>query len=64
MIVLEAGEYHDAADYSTDPIDAMPRTPRWLRPVAYQSIPDEFLPDVLKEANPLGVPRRVNGVLS
>jgi NADP-dependent aldehyde dehydrogenase len=37
---------------------------RWLRPVAYQGVPDEFLPDVLRDANPLGVPRRINGVLS
>jgi acyl-CoA reductase-like NAD-dependent aldehyde dehydrogenase len=36
---------------------------RWLRPVAYQSVPDEFLPPVLQAANPLGVPRRVNGKL-
>jgi NADP-dependent aldehyde dehydrogenase len=37
---------------------------RWLRPVAYQNVPDAFLPEVLRDANPLGVPRRVNGVLS
>ncbi|MGC9669044.1 aldehyde dehydrogenase (NADP(+)) [Planosporangium sp. 12N6] len=37
---------------------------RWLRPVSYQSVPDEFLPDVLRDANPLGIPRRVNGVLT
>ncbi len=37
---------------------------RWLRPVAFQSVPDEFLPDVLRDSNPLGIPRRVNGVIS
>ena len=37
---------------------------RWLRPVAFQSVPDEFLPEVLRDANPLGIPRRVNGVVS
>jgi NADP-dependent aldehyde dehydrogenase len=36
---------------------------RWLRPVSYQSVPDEFLPDVLRDDNPLGVPRRINGEL-
>lgn len=34
---------------------------RWVRPVAYQNCPDELLPDELKAANPLGIPRRVNG---
>jgi acyl-CoA reductase-like NAD-dependent aldehyde dehydrogenase len=37
---------------------------RWLRPVTYQSMPDEFLPDALRDDNPLGIPRRINGVLS
>ncbi|MFB7249260.1 aldehyde dehydrogenase (NADP(+)) [Microbacterium sp. NPDC056234] len=36
---------------------------RFLRPVAYQNVPDELLPDALKEANPLGIVRRVDGVL-
>ncbi|MCJ1680293.1 aldehyde dehydrogenase (NADP(+)) [Streptomyces sp. APSN-46.1] len=35
---------------------------RWLRPVAYQSMPDALLPAELREANPLGLPRRVTGV--
>jgi NADP-dependent aldehyde dehydrogenase len=36
---------------------------RWLRPVTYQNVPDEFLPEALRNDNPLGIPRRVNGVL-
>ncbi|WP_405781787.1 aldehyde dehydrogenase (NADP(+)) [Streptomyces sp. NBC_00859] len=35
---------------------------RWLRPVAYQSTPDALLPAELREANPLGLPRRINGL--
>ncbi|MFE1789658.1 aldehyde dehydrogenase (NADP(+)) [Streptomyces sp. NPDC059525] len=35
---------------------------RWLRPVAYQSVPDALLPPELREGNPLGLPRRVTGV--
>ncbi|MEV8564048.1 aldehyde dehydrogenase (NADP(+)) [Streptomyces sp. NPDC051322] len=35
---------------------------RWLRPVAYQTTPDALLPPELREANPLGVPRRINGL--
>ena len=33
---------------------------RFLRPVVYQSVPDALLPDELRDANPLGLPRRVN----
>jgi NADP-dependent aldehyde dehydrogenase len=36
---------------------------RWLRPVSYQSVPDEWLPVALREANPLGIARRVDGTL-
>ncbi|MGW5800464.1 aldehyde dehydrogenase family protein [Streptomyces bacillaris] len=34
---------------------------RWLRPVTYQNTPDALLPPELREANPLGLPRRVDG---
>ncbi|MFE2241435.1 aldehyde dehydrogenase (NADP(+)) [Streptomyces virginiae] len=34
---------------------------RWLRPVAYQAVPDALLPAELREANPLNLPRRVTG---
>ncbi|MFE6309474.1 aldehyde dehydrogenase (NADP(+)) [Nocardiopsis sp. NPDC057823] len=34
---------------------------RFLRPVTYQSVPDDLLPEALRDANPLGVPRRLNG---
>ncbi|MFI7600196.1 aldehyde dehydrogenase (NADP(+)) [Actinoplanes sp. NPDC049681] len=35
---------------------------RWLRPVTYQDVPDAFLPPVLREDDPLRIPRRVDGV--
>jgi NADP-dependent aldehyde dehydrogenase len=35
---------------------------RWLRPVCYQSLPDELLPEGLRAGNPWHLPRRVNGV--
>ncbi len=34
---------------------------RFVRPVAYQGFPDHLLPAALQEANPLGIPRRVDG---
>ncbi|GLK17876.1 aldehyde dehydrogenase (NADP(+)) [Herbiconiux flava] len=37
---------------------------RFLRPVAYQDAPDPLLPPELRESNPLGIPRRVDGVLT
>ncbi|WP_369388478.1 aldehyde dehydrogenase (NADP(+)) [Streptomyces sp. CG1] len=36
---------------------------RWLRPVAYQNAPAALLPKELRDENPLGLPRRFNGVL-
>ncbi|GGG76677.1 2,5-dioxovalerate dehydrogenase [Parapedobacter pyrenivorans] len=37
---------------------------RFARPVSYQNFPDEVLPDELKNANPLGIWRTVNGTLT
>jgi len=36
---------------------------RFLRPLTFQDAPESVLPDELKESNPLGVPRRVDGKL-
>lgn len=36
---------------------------RFQRPIAYQDAPTEFLPPALREGNPLGIPRRVDGRL-
>jgi NADP-dependent aldehyde dehydrogenase len=37
---------------------------RFQRPVAYQDTPDAVLPAVLKDSNPTGISRRVNGVVT
>jgi len=34
---------------------------RFLRPVTYQNMPQALLPEVLRDGNPLGVPRLVDG---
>ncbi|HEX5566479.1 MAG TPA: aldehyde dehydrogenase (NADP(+)) [Streptomyces sp.] len=34
---------------------------RWLRPVTYQDTPQVLLPEELRDDNPLGLPRRVDG---
>ncbi|EQD41402.1 aldehyde dehydrogenase (NAD) family protein [mine drainage metagenome] len=36
---------------------------RWLRPVSYQTVPRDLLPDVLRDDSSLGVPRRIDGVV-
>lgn len=35
---------------------------RWLRPVTFQGVPEELLPEALRDGNPLGVPQRIDGV--
>ncbi len=37
---------------------------RFLRPVCYQNYPDGLLPEPLKDANPLGIRRLVNGEMT
>lgn len=34
---------------------------RFLRPITYQGFPDSLLPEALRETNPLGLPRSVDG---
>jgi NADP-dependent aldehyde dehydrogenase len=36
---------------------------RFLRPISYQGVPDPLLPPALQDANPWGLPRRVDGRL-
>ncbi|MUL42877.1 aldehyde dehydrogenase (NADP(+)) [Streptomonospora sp. PA3] len=36
---------------------------RFLRPVCYQQVPQHHLPEALRDGNPLGIPRRVDGEL-
>lgn len=36
---------------------------RFQRPVCYQDVPDSLLPDAVREANPWGLTRRVDGTL-
>jgi alpha-ketoglutaric semialdehyde dehydrogenase len=33
-----------------------------VRPVCYQDVPDRFLPPALRNSNPLGIDRLVDGV--
>ena len=35
---------------------------RFMRPIAFQNVPDALLPDPLKDSNPLGIMRMVDDV--
>jgi len=37
---------------------------RYLRPVCYQDLPQDLLPDAVRDANPYGLPRLVDGVVA
>src|SRR5690606_3720712 len=37
---------------------------RFVRPIAYQDFPDDFLPEALKNDNPLGITRLIDGTLT
>lgn len=37
---------------------------RFLRPVCYQNTPQALLPEALQDGNPLGLPRRIDGVIT
>jgi NADP-dependent aldehyde dehydrogenase len=36
---------------------------RWTRPVTFQGVPADLLPDALRDDNPLEIPQRVDGAL-
>ncbi|WP_456314660.1 hypothetical protein [Sabulicella glaciei] len=36
---------------------------RFLRPVCYQDMPEALLPEALRDGNPLGLMRRLDGVV-
>lgn len=36
---------------------------RWLRPVAYQALPEALLPNALQATNPLGIQRSIDGLV-
>ena len=59
--MVHGGPYPSTSDGRSTSVGSL-AIARWLRPVCYQDVPDALLPAALQEANPLSVPRRVNGV--
>lgn len=59
--MVHGGPYPATSDGRSTSVGTM-AIYRFARPVSYQNFPDTALPDALKEANPLGIKRMVDGV--
>ncbi len=60
--MVHGGPYPATSDSRTTSVGSL-AIERFLRPVCYQDMPDALLPESLRDGNPLGLPRRVDGVL-
>ena len=58
--IVHGGPYPATSDSRTTSVGSQ-ALDRFLRPVCYQGYPDSLLPAPLKNANPLGIMRLVNG---
>jgi len=58
------GPYPAASDGGAHTSVGMTALRRFLRPVAYQDAPQDLLPPALRDGNPLGIWRRVDGELT
>ncbi len=57
---MQHGGPYPAATFSATSVGGR-AIDRWVRPVAYQNMTDSLLPDTLKNSNPLGILRLVDG---
>lgn len=60
--MVHGGPFPATSDSRTTSVGTL-AIERFLRPVAYQNIPDVLLPAALKEANPWNLTRRIDGQL-
>jgi alpha-ketoglutaric semialdehyde dehydrogenase len=58
--MVHGGPFPSTSDSRTTSVGTM-AVRRFLRPVAYQDLPERLLPDSLKDANPLALSRLVDG---
>ncbi|MCJ2014287.1 aldehyde dehydrogenase (NADP(+)) [Methylobacterium sp. J-076] len=58
--MVHGGPYPATSDGRTTSVGSL-AIARFLRPVCYQDLPDALLPPELQQANPLEIPRRVDG---
>jgi len=60
--MVHGGPFPATSDSRTTSVGSL-AIERWQRPVCYQDVPAELLPDALADANPWALTRRVDGVL-
>lgn len=58
---MHHGGPYPASTYSAHTSVGATAILRFLRPVAFQNVPDTFLPEALRDDNPLGIQRLVDG---
>ncbi|WP_105567223.1 aldehyde dehydrogenase (NADP(+)) [Microbacterium halophytorum] len=58
--MVHGGPFPSTSDSRTTSVGSL-AIERFLRPVAYQNLPEALLPEPVQEANPWGVPRLVDG---
>ena len=58
--MVHGGPYPSSTDSRATSVGSL-AIKRFIRPVSYQAFPDALLPPALKDANPLNIPRLVNG---
>jgi len=61
--IVHGGPFPATADGRSTSVGSL-AIDRFLRPVCYQDMPEALLPDSLKDANPLGLWRRVDGKIT
>jgi alpha-ketoglutaric semialdehyde dehydrogenase len=61
--MVHGGPYPATSDARTTSVGTL-AIRRFLRPVCYQDLPASLLPDALRDENPLGISRRVDGKLA
>lgn len=59
--MVHGGPYPATSDTRTTSVGSL-AIDRFLRPVCYQDLPEALLPASLKDGNPLGIPRMLEGV--
>jgi len=60
--MVHGGPYPSTSDSRTTSVGSL-AIRRFLRPVCYQDLPEALLPEALRDANPLHLWRRIDGVL-
>lgn len=61
--MVHGGPFPATSDSRTTSVGAL-AIMRFLRPVCYQNLPDHLLPTALRQDNPYGVARRIDGVFT